>query len=154
MFAYRAGFQRTVAMTDFATIRRISLRFWAKVEVGDAGDCWPWKGALDRHGYGQFKTTSGTPPVRAHRLAFVLTGNDPAAAPALLHTCHRRNCCNPGHLVPGTPATNHGDRLAAGRDRRDYRGRWVVLPERIELSASALPKRCSTTELRQQPTGE
>jgi hypothetical protein len=154
MFADRAGSQRTLPMTDFATIRRISLRFWDKVEVGDADECWPWTGALDRHGYGQFKTAPGTPPVRAHRLAYVLTGSDPAAAPVLRHTCNRRNCCNPSHLAPGTQADNHGDREAAGRDARNRLGRWVVLPERIELSASALPKRCSTTELRQQPTGE
>jgi hypothetical protein len=32
--------------------------------------------------------------------------------------------------------------------------KWLVLPERIELSTSPLPRECSTTELRQRANGE
>jgi hypothetical protein len=43
-------------------------------------------------------------------------------------------------------------RAAPSPDRRmrDYAPIWMVLPERIELSTSPLPRECSTTELRQR----
>ena len=35
----------------------------------------------------------------------------------------------------------------------DFSGFFLVLPDRIELSTSPLPRECSTTELRQQDRG-
>ena len=39
---------------------------------------------------------------------------------------------------------------AAEMVRQVFWGTWMVLPDRIELSTSPLPRECSTTELRQQ----
>lgn len=82
--------------------------------------------AVDRYGYGQFKPTSGASPVRAHRYAYEIMHDDLPRSAVLLHSCHNRRCCNPGHLAPGTQAENHLDRERAGRCPRDG-GRFVVL---------------------------
>lgn len=94
-------------------------RFWSKVRVGRDADCWPWQASTDRYGYGQFKGEAYASPRRSHRVAFELA--NAGAPPDLLirHTCHNPACCNPAHLIAGTPADNHKDREEAGRCLRE-----------------------------------
>jgi hypothetical protein len=55
-----------------------------------------------------------------------------------------------GRELPGSdPAEWRGIEPAS----LDLQGGWLVLPERIELSTSPLPRECSTTELRQRYPG-
>ena len=37
----------------------IVARFWSKVEVGNDGECWPWRGGLSS-GYGMFRINKKT----------------------------------------------------------------------------------------------
>lgn len=99
-------------------------RFWSKVQVGRNDVCWPWRASCDRHGYGQFKGTSGAKPKRAHRVAYELAKGEVPAGLVLRHRCNNPLRCNPEHLAPGTQGDNHDDREGAGRCPREA-GRFV-----------------------------
>lgn len=91
----------------------IRERFWAKVERRADDECWPWKGALQRNGYGSFRIGSHT--YQAHRVAYFLTTADDPGELDVLHTCDVRHCCNPRDVFLGTNDDNVADRVAKGR---------------------------------------
>src|SRR5215207_4811144 len=62
--------------------------------------------------------------------------------------CSFRNCFS-GDFSGGPSNIIHQVQYELGISRG-----WLVLPERIELSTSPLPRECSTTELRQRANGE
>lgn len=99
----------------------IAGRFWAKVAVSAADDCWPWTGALSHCGYGLFHVGSRVGrtkrTVTASRIAFELHHGRPPAGLAL-HRCDNRPCCNPAHLFEGDDAANTLDRCAKGRSSK------------------------------------
>jgi hypothetical protein len=95
-------------------------RFWAKVDRSAGGDaCWPYVGARDHAGYGQFRLRRGDRWTvgKAHRVALVL-GFPGDAAPRPLedgedachdNRCTTRACCRPSHLRAGTRTDNNRD---------------------------------------------
>jgi hypothetical protein len=111
-------------MADSSPI--ITARFWSKVDVGRPDHCWPWRAALDRYGYGQFKGESYVSPKRSHRVAYELVCGDIPPGLVLRHRCNNPACCNPSHLVPGTQGDNHDDREEAGHCPREA-GRFAEI---------------------------
>lgn len=94
--------------------RNTEEKFWSKIIVADPEQCWPWRLAGDRNGYGGARWHGAQ--MRAHRIAFMLANN---YLPALvMHTCDNPPCCNPNHLVAGTQKTNAEDRSVKGRGVR------------------------------------
>lgn len=89
----------------------IECRFWSKVDIRGADECWPWLGWKNADGYGYFRI--GSKKVKAHRVAFELT-NGPLKNHGL-HTCDNPPCCNYGHLWDGTHQQNMRDRDTKGR---------------------------------------
>ncbi len=99
---------------------RIALErnLWEKVDqsAGPAA-CWLWLGAIKRnlqgtHPYGILKIDRKA--VAVHRIIYWLHhGRWPA--PLTRHTCHETLCCNPLHLLEGTPQQNTQDAVDAGR---------------------------------------
>lgn len=94
----------------------VEERFWAKVDVRDADDCWPWLGGLDEDGYGSFCPTHAT-RVRAHRFAYELSVGAIPVGLEIDHRCHdqacaagpacqHRRCVNHAHLAPATTQEN------------------------------------------------
>lgn len=69
---------------------------------------------IDRDGYMLVKF--GSKQGHLHRLLGELIGGRPAIGRVFRHTCNRRNCINPAHLLLGTQAENMRDRAAAGND--------------------------------------
>lgn len=98
-------------------------RFWSKVDRRSDGECWPWTGAKDAHGYGM--AWVGDRTVRAHRVALELATGEPLRGLHALHSCDNPPCCNPSHLRAGTHAENMSDRKE--RDR-GYRPRGELAP--------------------------
>jgi len=106
-------------MADRLTIlcqESVQARFWEKVEVRGADDCWDWQASRNRLGYGRFKYASYR-GVSAHRAALIIhTGQDHADL-CVLHSCDRPQCVNPAHLRWGTQLDNTRDKIERGRQR-------------------------------------
>ena len=96
-------------------------RFWSKVDIREPWECWPWTAYTQARGYGMFLVPKGYIPsdvgppsvsTQAHRVAYRLTwGEIPDKGDRwfVTHGCHNRSCCNPGHLVLGSPSDNRQD---------------------------------------------
>src|SRR4051794_16566287 len=97
--------------------RPIRDRFDEKVDRRGASECWPWLGAITGEGYGAFMVASDggvDDIVGAHRMAlFLASGEWPPEDTR--HSCHRRDCVNPGHLLAGSRRQNMMDMVEAGR---------------------------------------
>jgi hypothetical protein len=88
-------------------------RFWRRVRVGEESQCWEWAGAIFI-GIGYGMAHGRKCPVGAHRVALETTRTEaiPSGQHAR-HLCHNRRCCNPAHLVAGTPKQNARDSVLA-----------------------------------------
>ena len=93
-------------------------RFWAKVDVRGADECWPWVGASLRDRYGN-KTYGvlGISQVNIHanRLSYYIKYGIDLGDLMCLHTCHFQLCVNPSHLEPGTHDDNMRQMKESGR---------------------------------------
>lgn len=69
-------------------------RFRSFFEV--VGDCYLWKGWLDRDGYGSFFFRRKSR--RAHRVAYFMKNGPIPDKMVVDHLCKNRNCVNPEHL--------------------------------------------------------
>lgn len=88
---------------------------WVYID-GDllASECWPWRGRIDRGGYGIYRG------LRAHRSLYELMVKDIPRGLVLDHLCVNAACVNPYHLGPVTQIENA--RRAAGRRNHCKRG--------------------------------
>lgn len=88
--------------------------FWRKVDMSGGPDaCWPWLGALDRGGYGNFVISQKQ--WITSRFAFYVTHG--ALPDFVCHHCDNRKCCNPKHLYAGNAKTNAADKINRQRIR-------------------------------------
>lgn len=92
----------------------LSQRLWSKIDVKSEDECWPWKGTLNKQGYGAigFKDRK---PKGAHRVTYQITKGDIPEGMVVMHTCDNPQCCNPKHLKLGTYSDNSEDMVSKGR---------------------------------------
>lgn len=113
--------------------------------VDTSADCHIWTHTKNSSGYGMFPV--GGRVFLAHRLAFLLSGND-FGHPVVMHKCDNPSCVNPEHLLGGTYADNMQDMIKKGRrpspvathlrDRHTHpRVRAILTPDG-EFASSAL----------------
>lgn len=88
-------------------------RFWAKVDIRGADECWPIKRCAN-HIYGDF-SWGGLYHIPAHRVAyFAHYGVDPTQL-LVCHSCDNPPCCNPSHLFLGDHLANRRDCMEKDR---------------------------------------
>lgn len=93
-----------------------TARFWSTIIRCGPDDCWPSVNIKKREGYGQFSFKSQG--WQAHRIAYFLhNGVDPLEW-KVCHTCDNPPCCNPNHLILGTPKINGEHMAERGRGRK------------------------------------
>lgn len=108
-------------------------RYWAKVDVRDDDECWPWTACRNPCGYGMFRATDATR--LAHRWAYQQFIGPLTSDQHVCHHCDNPACQNPRHWFIGTPADNCADKVAKGRQGRVSRpgesnpGAKLTLPE-------------------------
>lgn len=92
--------------------------------VKDYPDCWiwnaresAWDGSVDTipDSYGRFHYDGQEWPT--HRLIYTLLRGEIPMSAVLRHQCHRKRCCNPDHLIPGSHRQNRNDTVNLPRSR-------------------------------------
>lgn len=122
-----------------------SERFWSHVRRGDG--CWDWQAGTDKDGYGKFAVSlprlngkQQQKHVRAHRLAFVLSGGALEDSDLVLHACDRPSCCRPDHLSAGDQARNRADAAERNRTAHGERHPMRKLTEEQVVELRALSR--------------
>jgi transcriptional regulator with XRE-family HTH domain len=98
--------------------RPLQERFDAKWVRDEATGCHMWTAGLFPAGYGQFKLNGG--PVGAHRVAWELAHGPVPDGMHVCHHCDTPACVNVAHLFLGDNVANVADKVAKGRQARNY----------------------------------
>lgn len=92
----------------------IEARFWCMVYRGPPEACWDWQASRAPSGYGRFKIASFEAR-HSNRVAWAIANRAEPGDLIIRHTCDRPQCCNPAHLLIGTPLDNARDKVERGR---------------------------------------
>lgn len=107
----------------------LAQSFMDKIEFDANGGCWLWSACVVR-GYGQAAFRGGRS--RTHRIAYEVVNGPIPDGLLVRHTCDVKLCCNPAHLLVGTPADNARDAAERGQlVRGDTCGKSKLRSEQV-----------------------
>lgn len=90
----------------------LEKRFWEKVKVAGADECWEWTG-VKAGSYGQIKINRHGHA--AHRVSWQFVNGVIPSGAQVLHKCDNRICVNTAHLFLGDHAANMRDEALKNR---------------------------------------
>lgn len=93
-------------------------RFWEKVAVVGATECWNWTGTKNDKSRGRFwagRDSKGWKACSPSRLSWVLANGPIPDGVFVLHTCDNGLCVNPAHLYLGNRLDNARDAVVRGQ---------------------------------------
>lgn len=123
------GFRGVTRVTDsgrFVATDEVE-RFWSQVDSSSGPDgCWPWLGACDQDGYGQYRVKRdgrGWVTVRAHRYVWELANGLSLPRDVTLdHECHTLDrSCTPGVTCPHRRCENDAHLAVVSRAENSRR---------------------------------
>lgn len=128
----------------------LSDRLWRTVEIKGANDCWPCNRAEGQRGHRRISLGGrGGRESSASRVAWMLHHQLPIPDGLVVrHTCDNGWCCNPAHLLLGTPAENSRDMVERGRSARGDRNGARLHPERILRGENAINAKLTERKVR------
>jgi DNA invertase Pin-like site-specific DNA recombinase len=118
--------------------------FWAKIDRRGPKECWFWQGAKAEYGICSKAGKSN----QAHRRAFELTNGPIPADKVVRHTCDRKYCCNPAHLILGTQAENVADAVKRGLFPKGARSGYRKHPERFPKGGDCVRAKLKVHQVR------
>jgi hypothetical protein len=118
-------------------------KLWSYIDRRGENECWNYTKGLDRDGYGHFYFDGKT--YRAHRAVYKVSKGPIPKGYYVCHTCDNPTCCNPEHLIIGTPKENMRQMAERGRSKKPS------LTSKDRLVIQQLVKR---SELPQRLVGE
>lgn len=102
--------------------------FWSQVEKTD--ECWLWTGEKNIYGYGIYRIDGGY--IGSHRYVLKQYEKTEVTNKVVMHTCDVRACCNPKHLVVGTHADNHQDKINKNRQAKgEINGASILTEQQV-----------------------
>ena len=108
-------------MKDRITDQSIIDRFLNNtVPPENPEECWPWIGAINSGGYGNFNCKGVTE--KAHRISYRIFCGSIKDSNVIMHTCDNRRCVNPKHLIEGTQQENVLDMISKDRAKQSHIG--------------------------------
>lgn len=110
-------------------------RFWSRVEVRKAGQCWPWRFGTNDDGYGEYRySLDNKQSELAHRVAYRIGQGEIPEGLVVRHTCDNPCCCNWQHLLLGTHLDNVNDRIKRDRSAKgEGNGRAKLTEQDVKL---------------------
>lgn len=120
--------------------KSLEERFWEKVRIGSAYDCWEWMGHVSRDGYGSFRINGKVD--KAHRASWVISKGSidqklGRHGSYICHSCDNRRCVNPSHLFLGSAHDNNMDMAMKGRHGNQKISRDMI-PRIFSLRSSGM----------------
>ena len=119
----------------------IEERFWKFIVKKES--CWSWIGNK-ANGYGRISTGKKSEGYTlAHRLSWEIHNKQKIPdGMFVMHKCDNPECCNPKHLMIGTPKENTQDMIAKGRKRvvaplGAENGKSILNEEKVRLIRSS-----------------
>lgn len=132
-------------------MKGITERFFSKVDQSKGPlNCWLWKGAPYKDGYGAFYANRKA--LRAHRVSWEMAYGDIEEGKKVCHKCDIPKCVNPLHLWLGTDKENVRDAITKGRFSSYHRAKLTfdevkqIRSMRNSLTQKALAKKFKVSQ--------